>query len=413
MTDVAKTKVLIADDLRTSRLIIKNLLDHWGYEAVACEDGLAAKEAIAAPDGPRVAILDWVMPGMTGPEICKWILEEFNSFVYTILLTSRNEQQDLIDGLSAGANAYITKPARPAELETWIRVGHRMVNYEMELARRNEELQAYAIQMETLAEERARQLVHADRMVTLGTMSAGIAHEINNSTTMLSGNVQTLERFWPAIQDSLSHLAPDSPVDERLPFILEETPALLAGMRTGIVRITKIVQSLRTFARRDDSVEFVECQVNDRILSTLQLCENALKRTAEVQLNLDPTLPGIMASPHGLEQVFANLVVNACDAMRPTAPGVLSISSRRDREWVVLTFEDTGTGISDEVMARMWDPFYTTKEPGKGTGLGLSVSLGIIKAHGGSYTVENRKSGGARFVITLPVNPPTLVGSPA
>ncbi|MCF6286175.1 MAG: ATP-binding protein, partial [Candidatus Hydrogenedentes bacterium] len=392
-----KTKVLIAEDLRTSRMIIERLLTRWGFEPVLCEDGLQAQEALAKPDGPRIAILDWMMPGKTGPEICAWIGKELDAFVYTILLTSKTEREDMLIGLTAGAHAYITKPTDPTELEAQIKVGLRILGYESELAYKSEELRRYATQMETLAEDRARQLVHADRMVTLGTMSAGIAHEINNSATLLSGNVQTLEKFWPVVQQSLEQSAGESGADSRLDFILEEVPNILGGMRKGVVRISKIVKGLKTYSHREKSDDLEPVQINDAIHSSLELCENALKRTATTKLKLASDLPEVMAAAHQLEQVFVNMIVNACDAMRPKAPGEITVTTRHEDDEIVVVFEDTGPGIPAEILEKIWDPFYTTKGIGKGTGLGLSISLGIIDNHGGSYRVENRDEGGARF----------------
>jgi signal transduction histidine kinase len=399
-----QTKVLIAEDLRTSRMIITRLLRRWGFTPVECENGLEAQEALAAPDGPRIAILDWVMPERTGPEVCRWIVEDLDAFVYTIMLTSKTEREDMLAGLSAGAHAYISKPADPIELETWIRVGLRITEYERELASKNDEVRRYAEQMEFLAEERARQLVHADRMVTLGTMSAGIAHEINNSATMLSGNVQTLERFWPVVSDSLAPLRDTADVDSRVGFIIDEVPAILKGMRNGVVRISKIVKGLKTFAHREETDDLEPTDINACILSSIELCENALKRTATIDLQLADGLPTTLATPHQMEQVFVNVIVNACDAIRPQGPGTITITSRlEDGHLIVVTFEDTGPGIPPEIMEKIWDPFYTTKGVGKGTGLGLSISLGIIESHEGNYIAENVPNGGARFTVILPV----------
>jgi two-component system NtrC family sensor kinase len=400
------TRVLIAEDLKTSRMVLERMLQKWGYEVIGCENGLEAQEVLARPDGPRIAILDWVMPGLTGPELCKWITRDLGSFVYTILLTGKDKQDDLIEGLTAGAHAYIKKPAQPDELATYIRVAERVIGYEHEIAEKNRELTRYATQMEALAEERARQLVHADRMVTLGVMSAGIAHEINNSTTMLSGNVQTLERIWPVVREALANASASTANDDQLAFILEEVPNILSGMRSGVSRVTKIVKGLKTFAHRDEHADMEPCQLNDSILASVDLCENALKRTASVELKLDATLPVTMATRHQMEQVFVNMIVNACDAIRPTAPGTITITSRFVGDRIIIVFEDTGPGIPEEIMAKIWDPFYTTKGVGKGTGLGLSISLGIIESHSGTYTVENKTQGGARFTISLPLRRP-------
>ncbi len=397
-----RIKVLIAEDVPSLRLVIVRLLTEWGFEAIPCGDGLAAQEALAKPNGPRIAILDWVMPHKSGPEVCEWITNELNTFVYTIILTGKTKQDDLFAGLTAGAHAYITKPADPEELHARLKVGLRFVNYEAELAQKNEELQRYATQMELLAEERAKQLVHADRMVTLGTMSAGIAHEINNSTALLSGNVQTLQKFWPVMEKAMREAAQPNEENFQLNFILEEVPNVLTGMRSGIVRISKIVKSLKTYAHRGATNEQEATQINDCIHSALDLCENALKRTTSIELHLAEDLPAVLAAPQQIEQVFVNMIVNACDSIRPTGPGVITITTTQRSGDVIICFEDTGEGIPPDVLEKIWDPFYTTKGIGKGTGLGLSISLGILESHGGTYHAENRSQGGARFNLTLP-----------
>lgn len=226
MTETNQTKVLIADDLRSSRLNIQNLLRHWGYDPVPCEDGLAAREALAAPDGPRIAILDWVMPGMTGPEVCKWIAEELGSFVYTILLTGKSEQGDLIEGLTAGAHTFITKPARPAELQTWIRVGLRMVDYEKELARKSDDLGDYAGQVEALA-----------------GLGSGLGTEIRLATDNLLDHLRALDRCWSQAQVHAGDLRPETPGTE----LHEEGQRHLDALHRGLDRLLLVAGKLETF----------------------------------------------------------------------------------------------------------------------------------------------------------------------
>ena len=177
-------RVLIADDDVIVLKLLDKLLVKWGYETVCVDDGAAALEIIRNPDTrPDIAICDWVMPGLEGLELCKKVkgAHEFG-FIYVILLTGRSNESDIVAGLDAGADDYMSKPIKAEELKSRIAVGARSVEYERKLIEinrklhdQNATLEKYARIMETLAEERARQLVHAERLSSIGEMAAGIA----------------------------------------------------------------------------------------------------------------------------------------------------------------------------------------------------------------------------------------------
>ncbi len=398
-------KVLIAEEVDSARRLVELLLQRWGYTPVSCRDGAEAWTALRKPDAPRMAILDWEMPGLTGPEICRRLQRRPGlHFVYTVLLTGKLAASDMLEGLDAGAYAYVGKPIAPEELLGCLKVGRRVLRYESVLARKNEQLKRLATKMEALAMDRAQQLIHAERMATLGTMSAGIAHEINNSTSVISGNVQTLQRFWPLVESKLAGEGPaDEDDDARVQFVLEEVPKILSAMRKGVGRVAKIVQGLKDYSRSGFKHARALCSVNEAIQESLDLCENAKKLTSRVVLDLDPELPKTVADMQQLEQVFVNLIVNACDAMGERTESVLEITTRRKGDSMTIVFEDNGPGIPEELLEKIWDPFFTTKGVGKGTGLGLSISQGLIEDHGGRFRVENRAAGGACFTITLPI----------
>ena len=397
-------KVLVADDSSTSRMVICSLLKKWDHEVVECANGYEAWEVLQKEDGPRIAILDWMMPEMNGPELCRKLEQRAEgALVYTILLTSKTERRDMIMGLSSGAHTFIKKPCDAAELHTWLTVGARILSYEQELAETNNRLKTYATQMEQLAQERAAQLVHADRMATLGLMAAGIAHEVNNSTSMISGNIQTVERFWPYMKTALEQqLAQQADASDRLPFILDEMPGILSGVRKGVERVTKIVAGLKAFARRDVQ-ERSPFSIKKCIHDALDLCPITLRRPFEITVTAPDDLPHVDANEQQVEQVLVNLIVNACDAMSESGTGTeLHIVAESNTDNVVVHVLDTGPGIDTKKLEMIWQPFFTTKPVGKGTGLGLSISHGLIEENGGSITVENRPEGGAHFIIRLP-----------
>ena len=393
-------KILSADDDLTSRLLLKANLLRWGHEVVSAEDGLSAWEHLVRDPEIRFAILDWMMPGADGIDLCTRLAHnELGRFVYTILLTGRAEKKDIVAGLESGAHDFLTKPFNPAELRSRVDVGRRILNYESELGQANQRLQVYATEMEQLAEARAKQLVHSERLATLGTMSAGIAHEINNPASFISGNVQTLRRFWSVLQEQ--DTTEGNPDPERLSFIQEEVPRVLDGIQEGVSRISRIVKGLKSFSSRDTG-EMQPCSLNEILENALMLAGHVLKNRMTVEKDLCPDMPLLEGNPQELEQVFVNLFVNAAQAVGKNRQGRLIVRSRANDKDLYTTVEDNGPGIPEELLTKIWDPFFTTKSVGEGTGLGLAISLGIIERHAGQILVDNRPEGGARFLLRLP-----------
>jgi C4-dicarboxylate-specific signal transduction histidine kinase len=283
-------------------------------------------------------------------------------------------------------------------------VGVRILQYEHTLALKNRELERYTLHLETLAQERAKQLVHADRMATLGMMSAGIAHEINNPASFISGNIQTLERFWPELKQTMEEVLPsaDETRADRLRFILEEMPKLVSGMRNGVSRISRIVKGLKIFAHQDAG-EQKPCDINECIAQALELCNNRLKTKVAVETHYAEDMPMIVGDMQQLEQIFVNLIMNGADALEDRPEARLVITTSHDDSAIRVTVQDNGRGIPERILKDIWKPFYTTKEVGKGTGLGLPIVMGIVESHKGTITVENTEPSGARFTITLPL----------
>lgn len=197
-------RMLVAEDDLTSRLFLLALLRKQGHEVIEAADGIQAWDCLCRPDAPRMVILDWMMPGLDGIELCRRLRGPGRSgYTYVIMQTARESQQDIHDGFTAGVDDYLVKPLDKDQLLYRVRVGERLLQYEQKIASNQEQLARYAHEMTDLAEQRARQLLHADRMATLGTLSAGIAHEINNPATFIAGNAQTMQRGWTILTDWL------------------------------------------------------------------------------------------------------------------------------------------------------------------------------------------------------------------
>ena len=400
-------KVLVAEDDRISRRILEKYLRQWGYVVVCTVDGDQAWDALQN-DNFHMAVLDWMMPGLSGIDLCRQIRSDPRfKHLYLLLLSGRAEKRDMIDGLEAGADDYVVKPFDPMELGSRLKVGKRLVESGILLQQKNAELASYARDMEMLAEERAQMLVHSDRLASLGVLTAGVAHEINNPSTFISGNVQTLERCWPMIQAALQkeiELNPDR--RRRIELVINEFPNMMSGIRNGVKRISKIVDGLKSFARIDGN-ELQDFEINHCLDQAMLLCSNRFKHKTKAVMALGADIPTITGDYQKMEQVFVNLFVNAADAIEEKAhlaeKGMLRICSEFKAPYINVTVEDNGPGIPKDKLRDIWKPFFTTKAVGKGTGLGLAISHGIIQDHGGDIYVENKPEGGARFTIKLPV----------
>jgi len=401
-------KVLIAEDDRVSRRVLEKYLNKWGYDVACAEDGYQAWRTLESDERFHIAVVDWNMPGLSGIELCKKIRASTAlNHLYLLLLSGRGDTKDLAAGLESGADDYVVKPFDPLELSSRLKVGVRLVKSGLLLKQKNQELNKYAKEMESIADERSKMLIHADRFASLGTLTAGVAHELNNPNTFIAGNVGTLERIWPTIEQALKEARDRNPDNERkLRMALEDYPKTVEGIRNGVSRINSIVQGLKTFARvGKNTIE--ELDLNDCVEQALLLCANRLKYHVTVEKRLHAQLPTIDGDLQKLEQVFVNLFVNAADAMEEMAGdgmGLLMIATHYKDDRVVLEIKDTGPGIPSDRINDIWKPFFTTKAEGKGTGLGLAISQGIINDHGGTMVARNRPEGGVAFTITFPIS---------
>lgn len=222
--------------------------------------------------------------------------------------------------------------------------------------------------------ELEQQLVQADRLSSIGLLAAGVAHEVNTPLAVISTYAQMLAK----------QISGD-----------EQKARLLEKIAKQTFRASEIVNSLLNFSRSSPS-EFTEVDINRVISDTVNLVEHQLQKAQiAVSLQLEAGLGPVRGNAGKLQQVFLNLILNARDAME--GGGLLTIRSRAEKEQAVIEVADTGHGIAAEHLARIYDPFFTTKSGRKGTGLGLSVTYGIVKEHGGVIDVESSPGAGTTF----------------
>ncbi|MEO8841232.1 MAG: PAS domain S-box protein [Kofleriaceae bacterium] len=231
----------------------------------------------------------------------------------------------------------------------------------------------------------------ADRMLTVGTLAAGVAHEINNPLSYISSNIDVLATELPIL---ISH--------GRSRLTGDDFHALVSDVREGVVRVSGIVRDLLALSRNDEASGPVD--IVAVLALSIKMAHNELRHRARVVQSFPEPLPLVDADASKLGQVFLNLLLNAAQAIAEghTDQNEVRVSARATERGVVVAIEDTGTGIPENVMPRIFDPFFTTKARGVGTGLGLSISHQIVRSMGGEITVVSTLGRGSTFRVTLP-----------
>ncbi|MCP5180602.1 MAG: peptidylprolyl isomerase [Pseudomonadales bacterium] len=262
-----------------------------------------------------------------------------------------------------------------------------------------------------------KQMIRQEKLASLGVLSAGVAHEINNPVGFVLSNVTTLADYVAVYQQGFDVIrtalgdgvAPaelrsrfeDFAARESLDYLLEDSVALLAETREGLLRVKEIVEDLKNFARAD-GVSKVEINVNESVRAALTMARNQVKYKCTVEEDLQE-VPPVLGSVHRLGQVVLNLLVNASQSAGENC--WIRVATYSDGASVFIEVRDNGCGIPPENLTKLFTPFFTTKPVGEGTGLGLAICHSIVEEHGGEISVDSRVDEGTQFRIRLPVAP--------
>lgn len=277
-----------------------------------------------------------------------------------------------------------------------------------------------------------QQIIQQEKLASIGRLSAGIAHEINNPLGYISSNIETARVYFSEYKEIMAEyrklvdFIDDNKLEElkdevnrikrlemtkNIRFISEDLDAIFDDIENGLLRISEIVSSLKAFSRSDDNEEYEDYDLNESIKNTLLIAKNDIKYNARVKQSLGQ-IPKIQAKGNKVDQVLLNIILNASSAIKEKQgittdyeEGLITITTDKSNSYVRCIIEDNGIGIEEVNLSKIFDPFYTSKPTGEGTGLGLSIAHEIIvTGHGGQLLVESEPMVGTKFIILLPID---------
>lgn len=256
-----------------------------------------------------------------------------------------------------------------------------------------------------------KQLFQSQKMEALGTLVAGVAHEINNPINLILFNLPLLEKMWQDLMPVLeSHIAkaPEKKIGGLMPvFVRDNLPRLISDMEMAANRVARIVSGLKGFTSKSNPAEKRDIDANKAVDNAVCLAAATIKKSKTVmQMDLAPDLPLLHANLQNLEQIVLNLIINALESIRHDR-GKVCITTRfiEKDKCIIIEVGDNGRGVNPKVAEKIFDPFVTDRQTAGGTGLGLSVTYNLVKAHEGDISFKTRAGQGTTFTIALPTGP--------
>ncbi|MEO0838557.1 MAG: response regulator [Cyanobacteria bacterium J06641_2] len=423
-----KHNILVVDDTPDNLRLLSAMLTNQGYEVRKALNGKIALNAckIILPD---LILLDISMPEMNGYEVCQRLkADEKTSEVPVIFISALDDVLDKVRAFDVGGADYISKPFHAAELISRIENQINLRSLQITLNQKNAFLQKT---LENLKAAQAQQIQN-EKMVALGHLVAGIAHEVNNPVSFIYGNleyvkeylkdlvnlVETYQQEYPHPTEKIKKIKEEIDLD----FLINDSELLMDAMHRGTERIRSIVLALKNFSRHDEA-SYKRVNIHQGIESTLVMLQHRFRKTdyrdAIEIIKQYSDLPQITCFPSELNQVFMHLLNNAIDALNEEAKNLqaknkaadfkntytISISTETMECGSIakISIADNGTGIPEKIRRCIFDPFFTTKSVGKGSGLGLSICYQIIvQKHSGKLICNSSPGKGTEFTIEIP-----------
>lgn len=432
-----KANILVVDDTPDNLRLLSGMLTAQGYEVRKALNGKMALTAcqMVLPD---VILLDINMPGMDGYTVCQQLKANKKTCeVPVIFISALDDVLDKVKAFDVGGVDYITKPFEGAEVILRIENQINLRLLQVKLQEKNSLLQQA---IDNLQASQVKQIQN-EKMVALGQLVAGIAHEVNNPISFIYGNLQYAGEYVQELVNIIEVYQEEYPKstpkiqqivkDIDLNFVISDVQNLMGAMYRGADRIREIVIALQNFSRHDEAL-MKQVNIHEGIDSTLVMLQHRLRETAHrpaiAVVKEYGNLPLITCYASEINQVFMHLLNNAIDALDDSFVQY-SLSSIKDKEQIIepqiritteltsntvqIAIADNGQGMDDSVQKRLFDPFFTTKSVNKGSGLGLSISHQIVvQKHRGQITCVSSPGFGAELTIQIPLEQPECSQEP-
>ena len=400
---IEKDEILLVDDNPENLKVLAGILKPEGYSIRLAMSGMKAIKSIKAK-APNLIILDVLMPGMDGYETCRVIKShEEMAEIPVIFVSALTEVLDKIKAFKVGAVDFIEKPFHFDEVLA-------RVNTHLTLRKQSVQLQQALLKVS----QTQTKLIQSDKMVSLGILTAGIAHEINNPINYINAGVTALELDLTDLLKVLNHYE-TLDVQKQLPDVTQQVALLkdridynylkenlmtsINDIKMGATRTAEIISGLSGFSRVDNN-QHLKVNINEEIQSNLKILKRICKKQIEFNCDFQQNINEINGHSGHLNQLFMNLIINAQQSIEKV--GIIKVTTRNKEEGVTIIVSDNGSGINKELGDRIFEPFVTTKKVGEGTGLGLYVSFGIVENHGGTITYASESNEGSSFEVYLP-----------
>lgn len=431
-------KILVVDDEVLNLRIVKDLIEKINpkIEVYITNNPEEAYDIIVQKE-IDIVFLDIMMPKKSGIEVLSDIRANSNlNHTQVIMLTALVDREVFKGCFELGANDYILKPIEFTEFTSRLKGAMLARENYLKLNEVLTKLKAQYKEVERLnstIRENQFQMAQKEKMASIGELAAGVAHEINNPMGFISSNIETLGIFFEKIKEVyeihdtffefietlysqdlilISELerVKEEQKKRKLAYVMKELEKIIEDSLKGVERVTKIVTSLKSFARTGFEDEIKPNDINEVLEEVLMIVKNEAKYVCEIVKDFED-VPLVTFEKGQIGQVAMNIIINGIHAIKEkkeseeSIVGIIKIRTySEDERYVCVSIEDDGPGIPDEIKSRILEPFFTTKEVGKGTGLGLSISYDIVtKKHRGILAIKDSELGGARFEIKLPL----------
>ncbi len=420
-------RILIVEDSKINQFIARDTLIKYNIDC-DIEYAMDGEEALGHIYSQSIdlVLLDIIMPKLTGLQVLEQLYDcKYTDLPKIIMLTTISDSKILKACFDYGATDYIKKPFEEMDFISRINSTLREIANEKKLkqtAMLLEDQNMKLVSVNEALQETQYHLVQKEKLVAIGELAAGIAHEINNPLAFVISNFTNIRQYVDSFKSIIDHsnqfLAQDDITIDKfkelmaeqwqksdMDFIFDDFPELINDSQKGLDRVAKIVNSMRNFARLSDDNYYEFVDIEDLLEEVLIVVNNEVKYIATVEKAFKDS-PPINCNKGQIEQVFVNLIINAAHAIKNytnSGSGIIRIEINPKNEYCEISVCDNGCGISDENISKIFDPFFTTKPVGQGTGLGLSISHNIIvDKHHGKISVDTKPGIGTCFRVSIP-----------